>query len=310
MSVTDRRPTEASRDSNHPLHDEAELEQLRRDEALFRAMVDHSPLNIITADADLIITYMNDNSFKTLKRVERELPCRVEDVIGQSIDIFHKDPERQHRILSNPRNLPHQADIKLGDEILNLYVTELIDEQGRRLGTMVTWDIVTEKNRLKNDVAGQLAAINKSQAVIEFEMDGTIISANEKFLKAMGYTLEEIRGRHHSMFVDPELRGSAQYREFWEKLNRGDYVSGEYRRFGKDGREIWIEGSYNPILDPNGKPFKVVKYADDITQRVRLEQAAERQRIKTSELIQELIESANQFAEGARVIAESRRELE
>jgi methyl-accepting chemotaxis protein len=113
-------------------------------------------------------------------------------------------------------------------------------------------------------------AIGRSQAMIEFEMNGTIIAANENFLKAMGYTLAEIRGRHHSMFVDPDERNSAGYREFWTRLNRGEFQAAEYKRFGKANREVWIQASYNPILDDSGKPFKVIKFATDITaQKVR-----------------------------------------
>ncbi len=123
---------------------------------------------------------------------------------------------------------------------------------------------------LRADLEGQIAAINRSQAVIEFHLDGTIIKANDNFLNTVGYTLDEIRGQHHSLFVEPVHRTSAEYRAFWEKLGRGEYDAGEYKRFGKGGKEVWIQASYNPIMDMNGKPFKVVKYATDITaQKVR-----------------------------------------
>ena len=118
---------------------------------------------------------------------------------------------------------------------------------------------------IQADLRGQLAAINKAQAVIELELDGTILKANDNFLNAIGYTLDEIAGRHHSMFVEPAYAAGAEYKQFWAKLNRGEYQSGEYKRFGKGGREIWIQASYNPIFDQNGKPFKVVKYATDVT---------------------------------------------
>jgi methyl-accepting chemotaxis protein len=118
------------------------------------------------------------------------------------------------------------------------------------------------------DTAGQLSAISKAYAVIEFNLDGTIITANENFLKTVGYTLDEIKGKHHSQFVDPTYRNSNDYRDFWAKLGRGEFDSGEYLRFGKGGKTIWIQASYNPILDLNGKPFKVVKYASDITAQV------------------------------------------
>ena len=125
-------------------------------------------------------------------------------------------------------------------------------------------DITAQKIQSMED-AGKIAAIGRAQAVIEFNMDGTIVTANENFLGAMGYTLDEIQGKHHSMFVVPEERDSAAYREFWAKLNRGEYQAAEYKRIGKGGKEIWILASYNPILDEAGKPFKVVKFATDVT---------------------------------------------
>jgi methyl-accepting chemotaxis protein len=127
---------------------------------------------------------------------------------------------------------------------------------------------VTERKLQTADFQGQIDAISKSQAVIQFNMDGTIITANSNFLGAMGYALPEIQGRHHSMFVDPAERNSAAYRQFWEALNRGEYQAAEYKRIGKGSKEVWIQASYNPILDLNGKPFKVVKYATDVTKQV------------------------------------------
>ncbi|HEY1544147.1 MAG TPA: PAS domain-containing methyl-accepting chemotaxis protein [Xanthobacteraceae bacterium] len=127
---------------------------------------------------------------------------------------------------------------------------------------------VTERKRRTADYEGQIAAINKSQAVIEFGMDGTIITANENFLGALGYTLDEVKGRHHSMFVQQSDRQSPAYRAFWEALNRGEYQIAEYKRLSKTGKDVWIQASYNPILDLNGKPFKVVKFATDITKQV------------------------------------------
>ena len=119
------------------------------------------------------------------------------------------------------------------------------------------------------DFSGQLAAIGKAQAVIEFSLDGKVITANDNFLSTLGYTLAEVQGQHHGVFVDPAERAGAGYRQFWERLGRGEYDAGRYRRLGKGGKEVWIQASYNPILDLNGKPFKVVKYATDITEQVR-----------------------------------------
>lgn len=135
-------------------------------------------------------------------------------------------------------------------------------------------DVTQEK--LKNaDYKGQIAAIGKSQAVIEFKMDGIITDANELFLTTMGYSLEEIKGKHHRMFATPETAQSDEYKQFWAKLNRGEHDSGEYKRLGKNGKEVWLQASYNPILDLNGQPFKVVKYAADITEQVVTKQNLE-----------------------------------
>ena len=124
------------------------------------------------------------------------------------------------------------------------------------------------------DFEGQLEAVGKAQAVIQFNMDGTIIEANDNFLSVMDYTLDEIQGQHHSMFAEPDYRTSPEYRQFWEALNRGEYQAGEFKRLGKGGKEVWIQASYNPILDTSGKAFKVVKYATDVTQtRIQADQA-------------------------------------
>jgi methyl-accepting chemotaxis protein len=118
--------------------------------------------------------------------------------------------------------------------------------------------------------AGQLSAISKSQAVIEFQMDGTIVTANDNFLRAMGYSLDEVRGRHHRMFLDPAESNSPAYSDFWARLNRGEYQSAEYKRIAKGGKEVWIQASYNPILDSDGRPFKVVKFATEVTEQVKM----------------------------------------
>jgi methyl-accepting chemotaxis protein len=138
----------------------------------------------------------------------------------------------------------------------------------------IATDITADKLR-NADFSGQVTAINKSQAVIHFELDGTILDANENFLSTVGYSLAEIRGKHHSMFVDPAMRSTAEYKEFWTRLSRGEFQSDSYRRVGKDGREIWLRATYNPIFDASGRPFKVVKFASDITGSVKERQRRE-----------------------------------
>jgi methyl-accepting chemotaxis protein len=128
-------------------------------------------------------------------------------------------------------------------------------------------DVTRQKNEFA-DLLGQVNAISRSQAVISFDLDGKILDANENFLKAMAYTLADVRGQHHRMFVEPGFANGAEYGRFWSRLNAGEFFSGQYKRIGRGGREIWIEASYNPILDLNGKPYKVVKFATDITENV------------------------------------------
>jgi methyl-accepting chemotaxis protein len=147
--------------------------------------------------------------------------------------------------------------------------------------------------KLKNaDYEGQLAAISKAQAVIEFNLDGTIITANSNFLSTLGYQLDEVQGKHHSLFVDSTYRASAEYRQFWADLNAGKFQTAEYKRFGKGGKEVWIQATYNPIFDLNGKPFKVVKYATDVTKQVK-------QREELQVLLQKVANNSTSMAAAA-----------
>ncbi|GLY14991.1 hypothetical protein Kisp01_20060 [Kineosporia sp. NBRC 101677] len=125
-------------------------------------------------------------------------------------------------------------------------------------------DITLAKAR-NADFEGKITAIRRSQAVIEFDLEGVVLDANDAFLELMGYTLEEVRGQHHRLFVAPNETGTPEYAAFWDKLARGDFHSAEYRRIAKDGREVWIRATYNPILDADGRPVKVVKFAHDVT---------------------------------------------
>jgi methyl-accepting chemotaxis protein len=126
---------------------------------------------------------------------------------------------------------------------------------------------IAELEQANLELKSQAEAIDRSQAVIEFALDGTILVANPNFLNAVGYTLDEVKGKHHSIFVDADFAKGNVYRDFWARLNRGEYISGEFRRRGRYDREVWLQASYNPIFDINGKPLKIVKYASDITQQ-------------------------------------------
>ena len=226
--------------------------------------------NVMMADEKFNITYMNRSVTELLQQAEpelkRELPrFSMATLIGSNFDVFQTNPAHQRNMLATLTR-PHAATIQLGGRVFDLLVIPIMDK-GKRTGFAVEW--TDARDRLLNlDYAAQSAAIGRSQAVIEFNPDGTILTANENFLKTMGYRLEEIKGKHHSMFVDPSERDGREYREFWANLGRGEYQAGEFRRIGKGGKEIWIQGSYNPILDTAGKVAKVVKFATDVTERV------------------------------------------
>jgi methyl-accepting chemotaxis protein len=141
----------------------------------------------------------------------------------------------------------------------------VLDARGRPVRIVKFALDVTAERLASAESAGQIAAIDRSQAVIQFDLDGTIRHANANFLGALGYELAEVQGRHHSLFVDSAEAASPEYRDFWQALARGEYRAGEFKRRAKDGRDVWIQASYNPILDLAGRPFKVVKYASDVT---------------------------------------------
>jgi len=195
------------------------------------------------------------------------------------------DSGRYRRIAKNGRDVWLQASYN-----------PIFDRQGRPFKVIKYATDITEQQHRNADAEGQLAAIGKVQAIIEFDLDGTIVHANPLFLRAMGYTLEEIVGQHHSMFVQPGERQSTAYAEFWRKLGSGMHDAGQYLRIGKHGRQVWIEASYNPILDSEGRPFKVVKYATDITRRFTAAQTL-------GEAVQQLTESAS-HAEQANTLAQ------
>jgi methyl-accepting chemotaxis protein len=149
----------------------------------------------------------------------------------------------------------------------------LLDAAGKAYKVVKFCIDVTARKLEAADYEGQIAAVNKSNAVIHFKLDGTIVSANSNFLGAVGYALDEIEGRHHRIFVSEAERNAPAYIAFWEALKRGEFQSGEFRRLKKNGKELWLQATYNPIFDPSGKPFKVVKFCTDITRQVEMKAA-------------------------------------
>jgi len=145
----------------------------------------------------------------------------------------------------------------------------VLDAAGRPLKVVKFANDVTATKAVSAEYLGKVNAIERAQAVIEFDLQGNVLSANANFLHVMGYTLPEVQGRHHRMFCEPEHVGSTEYAEFWERLAAGQFEVGEFRRVAKGGREVWLQATYNPILDVDGNPEKVVKFAHDITDAKR-----------------------------------------
>jgi methyl-accepting chemotaxis protein len=224
---------------------------------------------IMLVDRDFKVIYINETTRQLLAKNAvhfRQLwpgfdPNRME---GVCIDVFHKNPSHQRRMLAEESRLPHRAQIQVGPLTFDLNIHANFDSQGRYVGTTLEWGDITAYREQQ----ARIAALSKAQGIIEFNLDGTIIAANPNFLQTLGYSLDEIRGKHHSLFVTPAHRDSPEYRAFWDKLRRGEYDAAQYLRIGKGGKEVWIQASYNPVLDPSGKPVKVIKFATDVTAQV------------------------------------------
>ena len=208
---------------------------------------------------------------------------RLEEVQGRHHSLFLNDDAQSDSYKSFWQRLRNGEFIsdefkrfaKSGKEVwIQATYNPILDSEGQVRKVIKFATDITEQKLISANASGQINAISKSQAVIEFNLDGTIINANENFLNALGYKLSEIEGQHHRLFVEPEYADSDEYKEFWAKLGRGEFDSGEYLRIGKHGKEVWIQASYNPIYDMNGKPYKVIKYASDISAQKELEKSS------------------------------------
>ncbi len=199
---------------------------------------------------------------------------------------------------------------KGGKEVwINASYNPVFDSNGKPYKVVKFATDVTA-TKLKNaEFEGKLTAISKAQAVIEFNLDGTIITANENFLKTVGYSLEEIKGRHHRMFCDEKYTASSEYQAFWDRLRTGQFDAGRYKRLGRGGKSVWIQASYNPILDAEGKPFKVVKFATDISAQVALEEEVTKIAEGFAEKSKEISGQATTVASGAQSLGATTEEM-
>jgi methyl-accepting chemotaxis protein len=188
---------------------------------------------------------------------------------------------------------------KGGREVwLNATYNPIFDYAGRPFKVVKFANDVTLEKLTNGEYQGKVSAIGKAQAVIEFDVNGIVLDANENFLNLMGYQLAEVRGKHHRIFCDADYANSAEYRHFWQKLNHGEYDTGRYLRVGKNGRKVWIQATYNPILDLNGKPYKIVKFASDITEPVNLEISTKQKAETDGRKVNELLTSVERASHG------------
>ncbi|PBP50436.1 methyl-accepting chemotaxis protein [Pseudomonas syringae] len=165
---------------------------------------------------------------------------------------------------------------------------------------------VTTRVMLENETSSKLAAVDRAMAICEFEPNGNVITANNNFLNVMGYALAEIKGKHHRSFCEPTLVNSPEYTEFWRKLNHGEFIGDQFKRIGKQGRVVWLEATYNPVFDVDGKLYKIVKFASDITQRVEKQEADAHGASRAYHISAETEKVAEQ---GTLVIQETAREM-
>ena len=208
----------------------------------------------------------------------------LEEVVGQHHRIFCEpryagSSEYSEFWSQLARGELHSAEFKRlaknGDAVwLRASYNPVLDDKGTPIKVIKFATDVTAETRRNAEMGGMLEAINRSQAVIEFALDGTVLAANDNFLRIFGYELGEIVGQHHRLFCHASYTESADYQAFWQSLANGDFVSGEFKRISRDGMDVWLQASYNPIFDEEGRLLKVVKFAQDITEEVKVRSLA------------------------------------
>jgi|GEM_PF-4034904 len=230
---------------------------------------------IMMVNRDCIINYVNQAIINLFRENAAEFKAAFplfdpDKMLGTSIDVFHKDPLYLRQMLANLSLLPFKTDIKVGKLTIALYVTATYCKKGLYSGNVLEWRKVSVEQRKSAedaDAIGQLAALRRLHGVVEVGLDGTILKANDIYLKMLGYTESELTGQHMSLVLDPVFAKSAALASLWGGLVKGGNASGQYKRIAKNGNEVWIQASYNPIKDLDGRQYKVINYTIDITEQ-------------------------------------------
>ncbi|MDJ0933228.1 PAS domain-containing protein [Breoghania sp.] len=226
--------------------------------SLLASAVDLLSTNVMVADSNYRIVQMNPAVLSLLRSsqdsIRKSLPdFDADKLVGRSIDAFHKRPEHQRALLDGLTKT-HSATIRVGESVFDL-VSSHIRRNGKRIGTVVEWNDASERLFIKENKS-KIDALNRSRAIIEFDMDGTILTANDNFLKALGYRLEEVKGKKHVIFVDADECSSGDYRSFWDNLRAGKFQGGEFRRIGKGATTSGSRRPTNRSSMPRGGPTR------------------------------------------------------
>ena len=240
------------------------------------AAFESSSIATMLVDQDLRITTINractgllrDNMADFRSAWSAFDPDRL---VGTSIEVLDRDLASQIRLLSDPSRSPYSTELSIGGLDISLKASAIFDREHTFVGCALEWVDATAARLNK----GMIDALHRADAVIEYNMDGKIITANENFLTMFDYRLDEIVGKTQALFADPADRANNSYTEFWEKMHRGEYIAGRFKRFGKNGKEVWVQGSYNPIVDPKGKVLKVASFIADVTEATQTSLALE-----------------------------------
>ena len=278
---------------------------LFRSDELKTVALENISSNVMIADNAFNIVYINGalrNFFSEkdadIKKIFPEYS--LDKLVGQNIDIFHKDPSHQRRMIEG-LSKSFSTTIEIGASTFDLIAQPILGKSGKRLGTMVEWKDAALRLQIA-DHHGQAEAVSRSYAVIRFTPEGQILDCNDNFLNAVGYQKSELIGNHHSMFVDKEYSKSKEYSDFWDILRSGKFHSGQYQRVDKHGNELWLQATYNPLLDQNGNVVAVIKFASDISEETkRRQRATDAQQVIANDLqgIAQSVSTANERAQNS-----------
>ncbi|RXJ99492.1 chemotaxis protein [Arcobacter sp. CECT 8986] len=286
---------------------------------LFMSKEDKTKLKAIEDNYGVISFKPDGTIINANKNFLDTLGYTLEEVVGKNHSIFcvdvYKTSDRYKKFWEDLNKGITQTSefrrIRKDKKIIYIQASynPIKDNNGKVYEVIKFAQDITERKIQSLDYSGQVQAIGKSQAVIEFNMDGTIINANQNFLDAIGYNLDEIVGKHHRIFCEESYANSKEYADFWVNLNAGNYSSGEYLRIGKNNKRVWIQASYNPILDTEGKPFKIVKYAVDVTKRKNMIYEIDENVQNLTSSLTHLTDASKAMAKGAKITQDGSEEI-